>query len=137
MFNNNRGDQILMTSADNVGTRSWQAPAPRGGQAPPPQSVPALFEVATRDSKTGVIYLNLVNPLGTPQDVQVQIKGAASVASDGESVIMKGDSLSDTNSITEPIKIVPVTAKESGFGTSFVRTLAPYSINILKISAAR
>ncbi|MGD1030835.1 MAG: alpha-L-arabinofuranosidase C-terminal domain-containing protein [Opitutaceae bacterium] len=136
MFNNNRGDEILASSADNVGTRSWQAPANRGGQPPPPEELPTLFHVATRDSKTGVIYLKMVNPLATPQDVHVEIKGAASVASEGESVIMKADSPSDTNSLAEPTKIVPVTARERGFGSSFTRTLAPYSINILKISTA-
>lgn len=135
MFNNNRGDEILTTSADHVGTRSWQPPAPRGGgQPPPPSQVPTLFHAATRDSKTGVIYLKVVNPLGTPQAVHVEIRGAASVASRGESVIMKADSLTDTNSIAEPKKIVPVTAKEDGFGASFTRTFAPYSINILKLS---
>jgi len=134
MFNNNRGDEILTTSADNVGTRDWSAPGNRGGQPAPARALPTLFHDATLDSKTGVIYFKVVNPLGTPQDIHVDIKGAASVVSDGQSVIMKADNLADTNSITEPKKIVPVTANESGFGPSFNRTLAPYSINIFKIS---
>ena len=134
MFNNNRGDEILATSAENIGSRTWQPPAARGGQPPPPQQVPTLFHGATRDSKTGTIYLKLVNPMGTSQDIRLEIKGAASVASEGESVVMKADNPSDTNSLAEPRKIVPVTARESGFGARFTRTLAPYSINILKIS---
>lgn len=136
MFNHNRGDQILASSATNVGTRTWQAPAGRGGgQAPAPREVPTLFHSVTRDSKTGVIYLKMVNPLGTPQDVHVDIKGVASVAARGESVIMKADSLEATNSIMEPKKIVPVNATETGLGATFNRTLAPYSINILKLSS--
>jgi alpha-N-arabinofuranosidase len=135
MFNNNRGDQILVSDVSGVGTRPWQAPAGRGGgEPPPPREVPTLFHSVTRDSKTGVVYLKVVNPLATPQEVHVDLKGAASVAATGESVIMKSDSLDATNSITEPKKIVPVTARESGLGASFTRTLAPYSINILKIS---
>ena len=31
MFNNNRGDQILEATAEHVGSRTWQPPAPRGG----------------------------------------------------------------------------------------------------------
>jgi alpha-N-arabinofuranosidase len=136
MFNHNRGDQILASTASNVGTRPWQAPAGRGGgQAPAPREVPTLFHAVTRDSKTGVIYLKIVNPLGTPQEVRVDIKGATSVAAKGESVIMKADSLEATNSLAEPKKIVPVTASETGLGASFTRTLAPYSINILKLSS--
>jgi alpha-N-arabinofuranosidase len=134
MFNNNRGDEILATHAENVGTRSWQGPPNRGGPPPPPQQLPTLFHVATRDSRTGVIYLKLVNPLGTPQEVHVAIKGAASVAPEGESVIMKADKLGETNSLSEPKRIIPIEAKEEGMGASFIRTLAPYSINILKIS---
>ncbi|HWA10485.1 MAG TPA: alpha-L-arabinofuranosidase C-terminal domain-containing protein [Opitutaceae bacterium] len=136
MFNNNRGDQILASEAGGVGTRTWQAPAGRGGgEAPPPREVPTLFHSVTRDSKTGVIYLKIVNPLGTPQAVHVEIQGARSVAAKGESVIMKADSPEETNSLAEPKKIVPVTAAESGLGASFTRTLAPYSINILKLSS--
>jgi len=134
MFNNNRGDEILATSAANVGMRTWQGFPNRGGQPPAPQQLPTLFYVATRDSKTGVVYLKMVNPLDTPQDVRVEIHGAGAVGPDGESVIMKASSLAATNSLEEPRKIVPVTARESGFGASFIRTLAPYSINILKIS---
>jgi alpha-N-arabinofuranosidase len=136
MFNNNRGDEILDTETGNIGSRPWQPPAPRGGGAPPPlRQVPTLFESATRDSKTGVICLKIVNPLGAPQDVHIQVTGAAAVAPEGESVVLKADSPTDTNSIAEPRKIVPITLPESGFGPSFVRTLAPYSINILKITA--
>ncbi len=136
MFNNNRGDQILTSSVSGVGTRTWQAPAGRdGGQPPPAREVPTLFHAVTRDSKTGIIYLKVVNPLGTPQDVHVDIQGARSVAAKGESVIMKAGSPEETNSIAEPKKIVPVTAAETGFGASFTRTLAPYSINILKLSS--
>jgi len=132
MFNNHRGDQILTTSDTGIAPRDYQQPGNRGG-APTTRQVASLFYVATRDSKTGTVYLNLVNPLATPQSVHIDLKGAASVAANGESVIMKADNLSDTNSITEPTKITPVTAKETGFSSSFTRTLAPYSINILEI----
>jgi alpha-N-arabinofuranosidase len=136
MFNNNRGDEILATSASNVGTRTWQAPAGRGGgQAPAPREIPTLFHVVTRDSKTGIIYLKVVNPLGTPQAVHVDIKGAASVASNGESVIMKADSPDDTNSIQQPTKIIPVAEKASGLGTNFTREFPPYSITVLELEA--
>ena len=39
----------------------------------------------------------------------------------------------DTNTITEPTKIVPVTDKISGLGASFTRSFVPYSVNVLKI----
>ena len=136
MFNNNRGDQILEATADHVGSRLWQPPAPRGGgTAPPARPVPTLFYSATRDSKTGVLYLKVVNPLGSAQAVTVQIQGAAAVAAAGESVVLKADRLTDTNSLAEPRKIVPITAREDGLGANFVRSFPPYSITILKLAA--
>lgn len=149
MYNNNRGDQILSTDGANLPTRADQPPAAPAGRgaagtattpaapaaARPPRQIPALFYSTTRDSKTGVIYLKVVNPLGTATPVQLNVKGVASIAPAGESVIMKADNVTDTNSVAEPKKIVPVTAKENGFGTSFTRTLAPYSITILKLQS--
>jgi alpha-N-arabinofuranosidase len=136
MFNNNRGDEILTTESANIGTRIY-TPAPARGSTTPgqPHPVANFYYSTTRDSKTGVIYLKLVNPLETAMPVQVDIKGVASIAADGESVVMKADSLTDTNSITEPTKIVPVTSKESGLSASFTRTLPPFSITILKLQS--
>jgi alpha-N-arabinofuranosidase len=132
MFNNHRGNEILTTSA--TGIPDFAAPTPgRRGAAGGSRQVPSLYYVATRDSKTGTVYLNLVNQLGSPQTVHIDLKGAASVDPDGQSIIMKADSPEDTNSIAEPTKIVPVTAKATGFSSSFDRTLAPYSINIFEI----
>jgi alpha-N-arabinofuranosidase len=149
MYNNNRGDEILSTEGANLPTRADQPPAPAGraaastattpaaapAPARAPRQIPALFFSTTRDSKTGIIYLKVVNPLGTATPVQLNVKGVASIASAGESVVMKADNITDTNSVAEPKKIIPVTAKESGFGTSFMRTLPPYSITILKLQS--
>jgi alpha-N-arabinofuranosidase len=154
MFNNNRGDEILATDSSNIPTRAGAPPAaPRGpgpagsataaapaasappAQARPPRQIPALFFSTTRDSKTGVIYFKVVNPLATATPIRVNITGATAIAADGESVVMKADSLTDTNSIAEPKKIIPVTTPENGFSASFTRTLPPYSITILKLQS--
>ena len=39
----------------------------------------------------------------------------------------------DTNSITEPAKIVPITTSVDGLGSSFTREFPPYSITILEL----
>ncbi|HTB62021.1 MAG TPA: alpha-L-arabinofuranosidase C-terminal domain-containing protein [Opitutales bacterium] len=133
MFNNNRGDEILGLDATNIPTRAGP-PAARGAAAAAPQT-PAMFFSSTRDSKTGIIYVKAVNPTDTATPLHIEIKGANSIAPNGESIVMKADSLTDTNSLAEPTKIVPVTSKESGFGSSFTRTLPPYSITILKLQS--
>jgi alpha-N-arabinofuranosidase len=145
MFSAHHGDTILPTTDSGVPTREWQPPAARGRRgaagappAPPPplppvQQAPTLFYSATRDSKTGTIYLKIVNRASTPQPVTVQIAGLTSVDSKGESLTMAAASPDDTNSITEPAKVVPVSTAVDGLGANFTRIFPPYSITVLEM----
>jgi alpha-N-arabinofuranosidase len=141
MFSLHHGDLVLPVTAQGVPTREWQPPAGRrGGPAaaqppapPPPQQAPTLFFAATQDSKTGVIYLKVVNRAGTPQPVRVELSGLASVGSQGQAITMSANSPEDTNSIAEPAKIVPVTTQVDGLGASFTRSFPPYSITVLEM----
>jgi len=134
MFSHNRGDVVLAGHAEGIATREWQPPTPRGGQeAPPPKQVPTLFYGATRDTQTGTVYLKLVNAVNTPQTVRVELKGVAAVEPDGLAIVLSSASPTDTNSITEPTKIVPVTTKVTGLGTSFTQTLVPNSVTVLQL----
>jgi alpha-N-arabinofuranosidase len=141
MFSTCLGDGVVAVTSENIPTETWHAPAPKakaGGPAPtppPPRQVPTLFYVATRASKTGAIYLKLVNTAATPQAVEINVKGVANVAPEGTLVTMKSSEPGDTNSITEPTKIVPVTSKAMGLGKMFTETLAPYSINVVQMDS--
>jgi len=97
--------------------------------------VPTLFYSATRDSKTGTIYLKIVNRLSTPQPVKVEIAGLASVEPKGQTIAMAAASPDDTNSIAEPTKVVPVSTSVDGLGANFTRTFPPYSISVLEMKA--
>ncbi|HVU37055.1 MAG TPA: alpha-L-arabinofuranosidase C-terminal domain-containing protein [Opitutales bacterium] len=131
MFSNHRGDEILTTSSENIPIREGSMPGNRGG-APTTRQLPGLYYVSTRDSKTGKVFLNVVNLLDQPQPVHIDLAGAASVDPNGTLISMAAQP-TDTNSIAEPKKVVPVTTVETGFSSSFNRTLAPYSINIFEI----
>jgi len=137
MFNLNHGNEILATDSTNIPTQTWQPPARRrnGADQPAPaaQQIRKIFFDATRDSQSGTIYVKVVNSLGTPQPVKIQISGAASVAAEGEAIVLKANSPEDTNSIQEPDKIVPATEKVEGLGTDFTRDFPPYSITVLKL----
>jgi len=139
MFSTHHGDGVLATGSQDIPTYTWQPPARRNRDGveqprPPAQEVPTLFFNATRNSQSGTIYLKVVNRSGTPQPVKVEISGS-SIASKGTAVVLKADHPDDTNSIQEPAKIVPVTEKVKGLGTSFTRTFPPYSITILELKA--
>jgi alpha-N-arabinofuranosidase len=131
MFSVNHGDELLATALENVPTRpAGQAGADRRGGGAGQATV---FTDVTRDSKTKAIYVKVVNSADRPQDVHVEIEGAAAIASGGQATVMSADSPQDTNSIKEPKKLVPVTTAVSGLGKSFTRTFPPYSVTVLQL----
>jgi alpha-L-arabinofuranosidase len=101
--------------------------------------LPLLYFNSTRDSKTGTIYIKVVNRSESAQQVHVSVTGVGSVAPAGRIISLTGSGPEDTNSITEPKKIVPVVSEVSGLGADFTRKFAPYSVNVveLKTSAAK
>jgi alpha-N-arabinofuranosidase len=139
MFSAHLGDTVLATDSQNIPTEQWQPPAHRrNGVAqprPPVQTIRKLFFDATRDQRSGIIYLKVVNTLANSQLVRVEISGAASVAAKGAMTVLSGKSLDDTNTIQDPARIVPVTTRVKGLGKDFTRTFPPYSITILEVRA--
>jgi alpha-N-arabinofuranosidase len=138
MFSNHHGDTILATDSQNIPTQLWQPPASRRNGVmqprPPEQSIHKIFFDATRDSKTGVIYLKLVNTLGTPQPVEIEISGVDGVKGKGREILLAASSKDDTNAIGQPKKIVPVAKTVRGLGKEFTRVLPPYSIAVLELN---
>ena len=110
MYSCNLGDEILTTSSLQT----------------------AVQGSATRDSKTGEMFLKLVNPNGTPESLRLEINGVASLASKGSAITLAGN-LDDSNSITHPRKIFPVTTTVRGIKPVFSYTMPPHSIVVLKL----
>lgn len=135
MFNTYLGDSVIPTTGENIQTQEWQPPTPKGKAPPAPKQLPTLYYVATKDSKTGAIYLKVVNTASMAQSVEISLKGATGVAAEGTLVTLSSANPGDTNTITEPTKIVPITSKATGLGNSFTQTFAPYSINVLQIGS--
>jgi alpha-N-arabinofuranosidase len=133
MFSTMHGDEILATASQDIPAREWQPRAPRGGTPPPPRQIRELFFSATRDRKSGTIFLKVVNARGAAQKVQVQIAGVQNISFEGEAISLSADSLNDTNSMEQPQKIVPRSARASNLSGYFTRELPPYSITVLKL----
>ena len=112
MFSRKVGDEILSTAS--VGT--------------------AVQGCATRDSRTGEIIIKLVNPLPTDETLSLEIKGVAALASTAEVITLSG-SPEDTNSITRPRNVVPVTTTVRGVKPQFPCTLPANSIVVLRLKA--
>jgi alpha-N-arabinofuranosidase len=136
MFSTHHGDEVLATDSQDIPAYGWKLPPARGSNgAQQVRQVPSLFFDATRDSRSGTIYLKVVNRLGTPQPVKIQISGASAVEGEGQALVLKASSPDDTNSIQEPARIVPVMENVNGLGTDFTREFPPYSITILELKA--
>jgi alpha-N-arabinofuranosidase len=123
MFAQNLGDRTIPLSLSNV-------PMQTQGD----KSLPGFFASATRDSKSGNVFLKLVNPLASPQTITFDLKGYIPKP-DGTMTVLSGD-LKAMNSIDEPRKIFPVTTEINGLGTSFRQTLPGHSVVVLTLRTA-
>ena len=132
MFSTLHGDEVLATDSQNIPTREWQ-PRPFRGVMPPPQQIRQIFFDATRDSRSGIIYLKIVNEAGTTQRIRIQISGVTAIERDGEAVFLTANSPDDTNSLDDPQKIVPRTEMADSLSSDFSLEFPPYSITVLEI----
>jgi len=136
MFSTMHGDEILATDSQNIPTRAWQPRGPRGGgAAPSPRQLRQIFFDATRDSRSGVIYLKVANVGGTAHRINVQINGAQKIDPAGEAVVLAASALDGTNSLEQPQQIVPRTEKADNLSADFTREFPAYSITVLKLMA--
>ena len=111
MLANNHGDQVIAAGYAGVG---------------------GLNVVATRDSRTGRIYLTIVNPGANAQPVSVAIDGEH-VAKAGRMTVLTSAKPSDTNTITLPDTVTPRTTTINGLGNSFTRTVPAYSLTVVTL----
>ena len=118
--------------------RRTSRPAPwqrrgRGGAPAAAQQIREVFFCATRDSKSGVIYLKVVNSSGSARPItspdQRRPKPSTPRARPWS---WPADSLDDTNSIDGAGKIVPRTEKVDGLGADFTREFPAYSVTVLE-----
>jgi alpha-L-arabinofuranosidase len=134
MFSTLHGNEILATDSQDIPTRAWQRRG-RGGAPAATQPIHEVFFVATRDAKSGIIYVKVVNTSGTAQRINIQINGAKKISPKGETVVLAANKLDDTNSITEPNKFVPRTEKVEGLSPNFTREFPAYSVTVLKLKS--
>ncbi|MBD0289557.1 MAG: alpha-N-arabinofuranosidase, partial [Flavisolibacter sp.] len=67
----------------------------------------------------------------------INVKGVTKVSPEATLVVIKGDKPEDTNTITDPEKIIPVTSKINGVAPVFTTTLDPYSVSILQLQTGK
>jgi alpha-N-arabinofuranosidase len=134
MFSEYLGDVVAPITSEDIPTQTWQPPTPKDKPAPSPRQVSTLFFVATNATGKGKIYLKVVNTRGTAQGTEIELSGARHIAPEGTAITLSSTQPGDTNSVSEPTKIMPVTTKAMGLGPKFRYSFAPYSVTVLVIS---
>ena len=117
MFSNHLGDQILASTLNTTN--------------------PRLFDSVTADSKSGRLYIKLVNASNIPQPIDLKIDGATRIRRAMTITTLSGKTTKDTNSITDPTHIVPVVTHANTAASAFHHLVPAYSIQVLEIDRAQ
>ena len=99
-------------------------------------SLPTFFATAGYDKKAKTVILKATNYNKKPMQATLQIDGATTVSATGKHIVIRGDSLTDENSLDNPRRVVPVERPLSDCGQIFSVVLPPLSVNLLKIPAS-
>jgi alpha-L-arabinofuranosidase len=116
LFSNNRGTHIIPIRQNNEVIAGQDS----------------CYASAVIDRSSNEIVLKIVNTDNTEKTRDVVIEGANPGATAILTVLKSGD-LNEVNSINEPMKIKPVDQQANITGRTMSLSLAPYSVNIVRI----
>jgi alpha-N-arabinofuranosidase len=110
MFSTNLGDEILQATATDTD----------------------VFVSVTRDSRSGRIYVKLVNATAAAAPVQIDVAGGQALAGTATALALAADSLA-TNSVDAPRNVVPVSSKIAGVKPGFTYIVPANGIVVLTL----
>jgi len=112
MFGTHVGDEILKAVATDTG----------------------VLVSATRDSRSGTIYVKLVNPADAEAPVELALQGGRTFAPTATALTLAADRAA-TNSIDAPATVVPVTSKVEGVKPGFTYNVPAHGIVVLTLES--
>ena|SRR6185437_12294508 len=134
LFSNHIGNRVVKIIAENIPVQQQKLTS---GDSVAGllklKKIDAFFFAATRNTLSGTVYLKMVNTQSTSQSVIISLKGVGKVSRSGKEWVLKADDPNETNTITEPDKIVPVEIGVNDLKKTFSRVLPPYSITIMEL----
>jgi len=110
MFSTNLGDEILRARTTDT----------------------EVFVSVTRDSRSGRVFVKLVNATAAAAPVQIDLTGAKNVAGTATALTLAADPQA-TNSIETPRNVVPVASKLTGIKSGFTYTVPASGIVVLTL----
>lgn len=133
VFNHYLGNKIVPATFENVPVQNMPLTKKDSANGIKIKTVPTLFYSATMDDKTGTIYLKMVNTIGKKQTIKINLDGIAKISPEATVVTVKSDKPTDTNTIDDPKKILPVTSTIKGVRKNFKQSFPAYSVSIMQI----
>jgi alpha-L-arabinofuranosidase len=133
LFSHYLGNKIVPVSAVNIPVQNRPLTKKDSTDGLQSKVVPAIFYSATLNDTTGTIYLKIVNTTAKKQPVKINLRGITNILPEAVLTVIKGNKPEDTNSITEPERIVPFGSSIKGIKPVFSKTLDPYSVSILEL----
>ena len=112
MFANHLGNETLVSSAQNAGTR--------------------FFYSITEDTAKKCLYLKLVNATTNARTVNLEFPGAQ-LAATGKVISLSANSTQATNSMEHPTNIVPQERVLPNVSSNMTHTMPPLSIEVLEL----
>lgn len=133
VFANYLGNKIVPATFEHIPVQNKPQSKKDSVDGSDIKQVPTLFYSATMNDSTGVIYLKVVNTKIKEQTVQITLDGVNGVLPDAAVTTIKGNQPGETNTITDPEKIIPSTSVFKRAGKHFMYTMPALSINVLQL----
>jgi alpha-L-arabinofuranosidase len=98
----------------------------------PAKPTEPIFAAASRVDSTGEVILKVVNVVGVPQQLEINLQGVPSISKDATIQTLQGDPWVQ-NSVDEPTKIAPKTGNIDDAGTKFVHEFPADSVTVIRL----
>lgn len=98
--------------------------------------VPDVYASAGVKEGTKELIIKVVNATSQVQSLPLDIKGASTLSSKGEALVLTSENVLDENSFEYPEKVAPRKIDINGVSSNFTYSFLPYSVTVLKLKPA-
>lgn len=97
----------------------------------------ALFASATKVNASNEVIVKLVNMTGDETNATIDLQGITGLTAGGKAFVIAGDSPTDQNDLAHPTKVATKEEAIDETSAKFDRKLAPWSVTLLRLKAAK
>jgi alpha-L-arabinofuranosidase len=98
---------------------------------------PRVAYSVTHQESTGKVFLKIVNSVPTPQDLEMDLSGVSAITGPAKLTRLHALSPADTNTINDPMHIVPVESMIPVAGTNVKHTIPGYSFELIELDTKK